>query len=266
MHFGAFKKVGFSRIGKIGGPSPKSLTHKNYTDAILSSESIVDNYVEAFGIPKERMHPIGIPRTDFFFNEKLKKEVKEKIYKDYPILKNKRVILFAPTFRGTGKKEAYYPTECFDIDKIYNNLKENEILIIKNHPFIKNTFKISEEQSKKIIDLSNYNDINNLLLVTDILITDYSSVIFEYALLDKPIIFYMPDMKEYKNKRDFYYDVTEYTYGTVCYNMDELIKNMKNEEINVKKLAEFKEKFLNTCDGNATKRFRKEFFNDNKNK
>ena len=67
---GAFKKVGFSRLGKIGGPSPTSITHKNYTDVIVSSESIVDNYSEAFQLSREKIHPVGVPRTDFFFDKK----------------------------------------------------------------------------------------------------------------------------------------------------------------------------------------------------
>ena len=252
---GNFKKVGFSRLGKVGGPSENSITHRNYTDVILSSENIVENYMEAFRLPRERFHALGVPRTDFFFDNDKKEKTIEKIYLQYPILKNKRVILFAPTFRGNGKKTAYYPKEYFNLDKIYNNLKNDEVLIIKNHPFVKENFKITEEQKDKIIDLTLYKEINELLLITDLLITDYSSTIFEYALLDRPIIFYVPDIDEYKETRDFYYDFEEYTYGSVCKNLNELIDEIRQTKKYPEKLQKFKQKFLNMCDGKSTKRF-----------
>ena len=252
---GNFKKVGFSRLGKVGGPSENSITHRNYTDVILSSENIVENYMEAFRLPRERFHALGVPRTDFFFDNDKKEKTIEKIYLQYPILKNKRVILFAPTFRGNGKKTAYYPQEYFDLDKIYNNLKDDEVLIIKNHPFVKENFKITEEQKDKILDLTLYKEINELLLITDLLITDYSSTIFEYALLDRPIIFYVPDIDEYKETRDFYYDFEEYTYGSVCKNLNELIDEIRQTKKYPEKLQKFKQKFLNMCDGKSTKRF-----------
>ncbi len=252
---GAFKRVGFSRMGKVGGPSQKSITHKNYTDVIVSSESIVDNYQEAFQVSRDKIHPLGVQRTDFFFDEEKKKQAVEKIYNQYPNLKGKRVILFAPTFRGNGRKTAHYPPEYFDINKVYKSLNDNDILIIKNHPFVKEQFEITEEQSKKIIDLTSYTDINELFLITDLLITDYSSSIFEYALLDRPTIFYVPDIDDYKESRDFYYDFSEYTYGDVCKNIDELVDSIKHTKLDKQKLAKFKEKFLNMCDGHATKRF-----------
>lgn len=252
---GAFKRVGFSRLGKEGGPNEKSLTHKNYTDVIVSSKNIIENYQEAFGIDKKKIHPLGVPRTDFFFDEEQKENAKSELYNKYPILKGKRIILFAPTFRGNGKKAAHYPHEYINIDKIYKSLKKDEIFIIKNHPFVKETFNIKKEQSDKILDFTLYQDINQLLLITDLLITDYSSTIFEYALLDKPIIFYVPDFEEYRNSRDFYYDFDEYTYGEVCKNFEELVQKMQNTIVNKEKLKKFKEKFLDMCDGKSTQRF-----------
>lgn len=95
---GAFKKVGHSRTNLN---NQKSITHKNYTDTIVSSDTIVKNYAEAFGIDESRVHPIGIPRTDLFYCKKEMDEKKKEVYDRYSILKGKRVILFAPTFRGS---------------------------------------------------------------------------------------------------------------------------------------------------------------------
>ena len=91
--------------------------------------------------------------------------------------------------------------------------------------------------------------------MTKLLITDYSSVIFEYALLNKPIIFYIPDYDEYKESRDFYYDFSEYLYGEKCKNMEELIYLLHtNTDVDMIKMNRFKEKFLAACDGKSTQR------------
>lgn len=251
---GAYKKVGYSRTD-IGNKN--SITHKNYTDTIVSSDNVVENYAEAFGISKDKVHALGIPRTDLFFNQKEINNIKEEIYKKYSFLKDKRVILFAPTFRGKGRRSAHYPEEYIDLDMIYKNLGKDDIFILKLHPFIKNKLEIKEEYKDKIIDLHNYYDINDLLLITDLLITDYSSVIFEYAFLEKPIIFYVPDLNEYNNSRSFYYNYEEYMYGYVAENCKQLVEFITNKSINVNtdKLIQFKKKFLNKCDGNSSKRF-----------
>lgn len=249
---GAFKRVGYSRVDI---DNKNSLTHKNYTDTIVSSENIVDNYAEAFGIDRTKVHPLGIPRTDMFFDEVKKEEIKERIYEKYPHLKEKRVILFAPTFRGQGRKSAHYPEEYIDLDKIYESLEEKDVFILKLHPFIKNQFVIKEEYKDKIMDLTEYKDINELLLVTNILITDYSSVIFEYSFMENPIIFYVPDLDEYGSARSFYYNYDEYIYGSIAKTKEELIEQIRKPIVDTNKIEQFKNKFLNKCDGNSTKRF-----------
>jgi len=157
---GAFKQVGFSRIGKKGGPSPRSLTHRNYTDAIVSSEEIRKNYAEAFGISVDKIHAIGIPRTDVFFDEKYKEKIREGLYQKYPQLKEKKVILFAPTFRGNGVKTAHYNYEWIDFVKLQESLKDEYICIMKMHPFVKNK---PEQQLDPdfYLDLSGEREIND---------------------------------------------------------------------------------------------------------
>lgn len=249
---GAFKRVGYSRVDI---DNKNSLTHRNYTDTIVSSENIIDNYAEAFGIDKTKVHALGIPRTDMFFDETKKLKIKEQIYGKYPNLKEKRIILFAPTFRGQGRNSAHYPEEYMDLNEIYKNLEERDVFVLKLHPFIKNRIIIKEEYKDKIIDLTEYKDINKLLLITDLLITDYSSVIFEYSFMENPIIFYVPDLGEYGSSRSFYYDYEEYIYGSIAKTKEELIEQIKNPIVDTNKIEKFKNKFLNKCDGNSTKRF-----------
>lgn len=251
---GAFKTVGYSRMGKPGGPTSKSLTHKNYTAAITSSEAIRKNYAEAFDMDIEKVHAVGIPRTDIFFNQEYINNTKEKIYNKYPMLKNKKVILFAPTFRGNGQNSAYYDFSVINFNKIKVSLKDEYVFIIKLHPFIKNITEVPEDD-EFFINLTSEREINDLLFITDILITDYSSVIFENSLLNNKVIFFVPDLKEYIESRDFYYPFLKYTYGDVVDNTDKLINSIINPSTDSKKSKEFKELFCSACDGNATKRF-----------
>ncbi len=108
---GAYKKVGHSRNDISNS---KSLTHKNYTDTIVSSDDIVKNYAEAFGITEEKVHPLGVPRTDLFFSKEEMDKKRKQVYEKYPFLEGKRVILFAPTFRGSRKKVSTLSRRIFE--------------------------------------------------------------------------------------------------------------------------------------------------------
>lgn len=251
---GAFKKVGYSRMGKIGGPEKSSLTHKNYTAAIVSSEAIKKDYAEAFSIDISKIHSVGIPRTDIFFNKKYKEDIKRELYIKYPILKNKKVILFAPTFRGNGQSTAYYDFSLINFEKIKQELEEEYVLILKIHPFVKDLSKLPQNDNF-YLNLSSEREINDLLFITDTLITDYSSVIFENSLLNNRVIFFVPDLDDYIATRDFYYDFSKYAYGDITTNMNELIKSIKSGKTQRKKLEEFKKYFCSSCNGDSTKKF-----------
>lgn len=248
---GAFKTVGYARKGNN---DKFSMTHRNYTDAIVSSEDIRIDYAKAFRMNIDRIHSIGIPRTDVFFNESYKQQIKERLYNEYPILKNKKVILFAPTFRGNNIHNAYYDYDKISFDSMRKDLKDDFVCIFKMHPFVKNKPKEILE-SDFYLDLSDVREINDLLFITDILITDYSSVIFEAALLNIKTIFFAYDLNDYISKRDFFYPYETYTYGPVVKNEDELLEAIHNIDIDNIKLEQFKTRFISSCDGSSTERF-----------
>ena len=251
---GAFKTVGYSRMNKEGGPSKHSLTHKNYTGTIVSSENIRKNYAEAFGISIDKVHALGVPRTDIFFDKKYIEKTKNKLYKKYPILKDKKVILFAPTFRGRGQGTAHYNFDWIDLKKFSNELRKDYVCIFKLHPFIKNKPNYDLDNDSFYLDLTSEREINDLLFVTDMLITDYSSVIFEYSFFEKPVVFFTPDLDEYRNNRDFYYPLEDYTYGSVATNFEQLLECIKSSKVDKKKLNKFKKFFCSACDGTSTKK------------
>jgi CDP-ribitol ribitolphosphotransferase len=111
-------------------------------------------------------------------------------------------------------------------------------------------------------DVSSYREINDLLLVTDILITDYSSVCFEYALLKKQMIFFSPDLAEYMSSRNFYYDYLDFIPGSFATNTNELISQIKDQKIDIKRIDDFVHFFFDDLDGKSSERFVEYLAND----
>lgn len=251
---GAFKTFGFTRFGRPGGPKLDSKNHRKYDMAIVSSSAVIDCYSEAYGVSSDKILPLGIPRTDIFFDNDYIDSTKENFYKKYPQLKDKKIILFGPTFRGTNRRNGYYPIKKFDPVKIYNDLNQEYAIVIKRHFFINDKFKIPKEYSGYILDLDVNEDINDLLFVTDILITDYSSTAFEASLLDIPMIFYAFDLDDYISNRSFYFEYKSFVPGKITYSQDELINSIKNNDFEDYKIKDFKNKFFEEVDGKSTER------------
>lgn len=236
-----FKSVGYARFG-FSGPYPYTSCHRRYDYAIVGGEALVPVYAEVFGINKEKILPYGLPRLDNFLDSNKIKETKEKLYNNYANLKEKKCILFAPTFRGTGQKTANYPFEKLDLDEIYNLCKkENYMFLIKMHPFVRKRINIPEEYREYIIDFSDYPDINELLYITDILITDYSSNIYDFSLLNRPIIFYTYDLDYYQIINKVHRPIRKYAPGKVCTTFKEVIETIENKDFEMKKLERFRE-------------------------
>ncbi|MBQ6583222.1 MAG: CDP-glycerol glycerophosphotransferase family protein [Mogibacterium sp.] len=253
---GAFKAVGFERIGKSGVPALNSRAHKCYTHMPVSSELVAHHYAEAFVLPEEILMPIGVPRTDIFFDEDYRKKITASLHEQYPILNERnKVILYAPTFRGDGALSAYFPYEVFDLERLGAWCREhNDLLILKMHPFVKQRFSIPEEYSGYFIDLSSHREINDLLFVTDVLITDYSSVMYEFSLLRRPIYFYAFDQKLYERTRDFYEPFEQTVPGGIVKTMDELIAALENDTFDYSGLDAFIARNFKYTDGRSTDR------------
>jgi CDP-glycerol glycerophosphotransferase (TagB/SpsB family) len=251
---GAFKTFGFSRLGKDGGPNQTTRNHRNYDYVMVSSAEIARFYAEGFGVDEKNVKALGIPRTDVFFQEEYKTEIRRKIYEQYPMLKGKKVILFAPTFRGNGAGSAYYPFEKLDAAALLETLGDDYVLIIKHHPFIAQKHPFDERVSNRVLDLSKESEINDLLFVTDLLITDYSSVIFEASLLNIPMLFYAFDLEEYVVNRDFYYPFKGFVPGKIVRSQNGIIEAIRKEEYQQDKIDNFKRRFFDDLDGRASQR------------
>lgn len=251
---GAFKTFGFSRLGKEGGPKSKSKSHRNYTKAFVSSDEIRKFYAEGFGISEDRVYATGIPRTDIFFDDDYKNKKIKELTEKYQIIKNKKVIVFAPTFRGNGQKTAYYDFNRLDIESLYKEFGKEYVILFKLHPFVKNKPVFGDKYKDFIIDVTDEREINDLLFISDILITDYSSVCFEYALLNKPMIFFAYDMDDYISKRDFYYPYKDFVPGPIAKTTEDIINIIKTKDYKLDKLNSFRKRFFDDFDGQSTKR------------
>jgi CDP-ribitol ribitolphosphotransferase / teichoic acid ribitol-phosphate polymerase len=254
--WGAFKTVGYSRVGKPGGLSPWSRAHKNYTDAIVSSDSEVPFYAEAFGIPEASIRPTGIPRMDGFWDPERAARSRELALEAYPAARGRFVILFAPTFRGHGMKTATYPVELMDWAALHALCVEKDaVCIIRLHPFVQDRPAIPPAFADRIIDGATSSiDINDVLFAADLLVTDYSSVVFEFSTRDKPMLFFAFDLEEYIATRDFYVDYEAFVPGRIVRTFEDLLDAIRREDYAPERLAAFRQLHLGHFDGRATDR------------
>ncbi len=258
---GAYKKFGFSRMKDSGENIKIHTGYRKYTKAIVSSEAIRNCYAEAFDISIDKVYATGIPRTDMFFDKNYIEETKNKLYKEFPYIADKKVVLFAPTYRSSKIDKAYYDFDKINWDLLFEKLNDQYVVITKWHPAIIDSAKNGnidlpdfEKYQGFLYDMSDYNEVNELLMVTDVLVTDYSSIIFDYSLIKKPIVYYAYDIDKYNGARGLYFDFEEYVYGAVATDTEQLIESIKKEDLCIDKRMAFSEKFMSGCDGHCAER------------
>ena len=202
---------------------------------------------------------LGYPRNDFLYNytEDDLKEIKRRLgISDI----NKKSILYAPTYRDNQHTSGIgytYKTEV-DFDKLKEELSDDYIILFRAHWLVANKFDF-ERYTGFIYDASNYDDINELYIISDLLITDYSSVFFDYANLKRPIIFYMYDLEAYRDDiRGFYLDIDKELPGPIVREeiglIDEIKKIINSNDYYNEKYMKFNQKFNYLDDGKAAER------------
>ncbi len=253
---GAFKRVGWSRVGLPGGPMPGSLAHRNYTDATVSSEQIRRDYAEAFRIDVEKVHALGVPRTDVFFDDERVSRTSADLRTRYGIRAHQKIALFAPTFRGNGQLTATYDVDSVPWERLAADLGDDWVVMVKMHPFVA-PLEVQRPHVTGVVDVSGERELNDLLMAADVLITDYSSAIFEFSLLRRPIVFFCPDLEEYTAARDFYYPFDDYVTGPLVADGDELAAAIRSAAVGPDADA-FRERFMSACDGRSSERITRE--------
>lgn len=252
---GAFKKFGCSVVGQEEGANEKIAKamnmHKNYDYVLASGEGCIKAYCEAFNVGKKKIKILPLPRVDLLKDKDNIKKVKKDIFEEYPKLKNKKNILYAPTFKQ--KRSKLYSSEFKESNSLNDRLNElidsidysKYNLIIKLHPLSK-TRLVSD---KAIIDKKFTTQ--DMMHISDYIITDYSAIIFEASVLSKPIYFWVYDYDEYVNKRNFYLDFDKDLPGFKSKNIDTIVSRIENDIYDYKKLREFQKKYVSVKDTKA---------------
>lgn len=223
---------------------------KNYDYAIANSDFYKGVYAQAFNLPEETVLVTGIPNNDKIFNDHFVQDTKARLLEKYPVLANKKVITYAPTFRG--RISTYFKEAKIDLARVHQALGEDYVIIYKAHPLISGS---AYENNPHVLFIEE-EPISSIFCVTDVLITDYSAIAVDWMVFDKPIIAYVPDFKSYSKKPGLTIDYLQEFPGAVTFNEGELIQALQATDSTSyqKERALFFKKTYNYCDGKATER------------
>lgn len=222
---GSYKKVGKDITAEMNGSDEYliTLSEKQTTYYLSSCEQFSLNMESALGAKHEKMLPFGMPRNDLFFcaDEKLI-EIAEKVKAEFKLDTEKKIVLYAPTYRGNAHARTYFEENEIDIRRILYSLQKKfsgEWVFMYRGHYHANL----EMNNGNAIDASNYSDMQELLIAAEVLITDYSSVVWDYSLMNKPAFLYTPDLEKYVGARNFYTPIEQWAYSYAKSN-EELIK------------------------------------------
>lgn len=259
-HGTPLKHIGLDILdAKIGNQSADEYQKKvreetRMWDVVLSSSTYTSNcFKSAFALTDEQILETGYPRNDKLINFDNDKSL---AFKDQLGLSGKRIILYAPTWRedSNQNKAGYEFNLPFSLDQVAKSLGKNEVFALRMHYLVSQYIVIPDELKDKIINVSDNYDMADLLEVSDALITDYSSSFFDYALLERPMLFYLPDRKHYeKELRGLYLsNLEDVLPGKIVETQEEFYQALK--DLSKKPdLAKFRQQFNNYEQGDAAK-------------
>lgn len=208
---------------------------KNITVLLSTAKYATQIFKRAFWYDGE-IFEVGAPRCDLLVNqpEALKNKIKDKLGLD----NTKKIVLYAPTFRKG------HSLDCYDINfgQLIAGVESQWIVLTRLHPHLQNFAENLFGKYPFVKDVTNYDDLQEILLITDVLISDYSGLIFDYALTRRPCLLYTPDLEEYCSKdRRLYFDIDKLPFP-ICRDKEELTRVFKDFDEN--KYANDLESFL----------------------
>jgi len=228
--------------------------NQNYTHVIVNASNVIDLHASAFRVETSRIYPLGLPRTDPLFNAKRLNEAVKELLLQYPKIRDKRRILYAPTFRDDDLESSRLGE---NLKALTNSISKNDVVLLRLHPFVAARWMQQETELGNVVDLSDYPELNAILAISDILITDYSSIIYEFSIFERPIIFYAYDRHHYESKiRGFYVDYDKYVPGPIANNIEDVIMYLHkpSEDNQFQKVKGFHKKYYDWYDGCSSKR------------
>lgn len=236
---GAFKRTDIINSNPLISIWKKN-RYRNYLNLFVSSSQVFtqSNIIEGKQYDGKVLC-CGMPRNDLLFCKESVIKLSEKVRQKYN-LGDALCVLYAPTFREYGKdieQIKTFPPLREVAEALCTKTGRNVVSLLRNHHFDQNRYDIPGVT----VDVSDYPDMQELICCSDILITDYSSTMWDYALLGRPCYLFVPDRKEYERDRGFYTPIEEWP-GIICRNGDELLKEIK--EMNVERSRKIAEQYL----------------------
>ncbi len=220
---------------------------------IVTSKNVIGNYCEAFQISEDKIKPLGLPRMDYYFEDHDLDRLKREFSQNFNVSPDKKIVLYAPTFRDEEKYNNVF--DYLDLEKFNRELGDEYVLALRLHPKIRNFYTEDISSKGQYVDVSGFESEQELMLLSDIMITDYSSIMIEYSALNKPTVFFTYDLDYYlANERGFYYDFETTVPGPIVHTSDELIDAIKNERFDKSKISEFVKTQFDEIDGHSSER------------
>lgn len=237
---GAIKKFGYQTLNTSKQKKIAKILkmHKNYDYITCSSKDMVKHFSKSFNYNKKYFYPIGLPRVDYLLKQT--KINRKKIYTVYPELKNKKIILYTPTFRDNCNYKINELIDAIDLKKY--------ALIVKIHPnmnyninYEKNVYTCDEFTSLQLLSVANY------------IITDYSGISIEASVMEKPVYLYVYDLKEYSKNPGINTKLKEDLPNYVFEDAQELYKKLSTESYNLTVIKKYRDKYVTNSKGTVTK-------------
>jgi CDP-ribitol ribitolphosphotransferase len=256
---GAFKKFGYSTVNFAWGPGRRELRwlpmHRHYTHVCVSAPEVIPCYAEAFRCPPERIHAWGAPRTDVYFDREFIAQSRKAVLAAFPGIGARKILLYAPTFRGNSIAESRHDA-ALDLPLLAAQLGETCALLLKPHPKV--DVSLADDATQDFAFDARRLPIETLLCAADLLLADYSSLIFEYALLGRPMLFYAYDLEAYDAARSFYYPYQSFVPGDVVTDSAQVVEGIQRELLERRfdpaRVTRFRQRFMSACDGYCTQR------------
>lgn len=244
---GLMKKMGYDAKDDIP-PYYKGHVAANYDLVTVSADICIPVWARALGLSDEHVKATGLARTDIYYDESYNRQNVEKFYKVYPEARGRRICIYAPTFSGNaGSPECAGLTS--GISEVFQQLSDDWFFVIKLHPHLMKQYPEYQCSLKT----------EELFAAADLLITDYSSVLFDYLIYGKPFILYAPDLAAYQISRGLYVDYYSFP-APVAVTPGELLELFLKGawRTDEESLRTCFEQYMGCCDGHALERILQE--------
>ncbi|MFF3289548.1 CDP-glycerol glycerophosphotransferase family protein [Streptomyces sp. NPDC003023] len=251
-HGSALKKMGFDQPSQKALPRQQQEAQQRTLDRfdhfLVRSEHDVRTLAKAFRLKEKTLLRVGYPRNDVLVRARdaeaaAGSRARGPLAEELGIPADKTVLLYAPTFRTTGRGRHSRFELPFDVDRFAEEFGDRYVLLVRAHYL--NHVVLPPTVRGKVINVSTYQDVTPLMELADALVTDYSSVMFDYAVLDRPMLFFTYDYDAYVHEgRGTYFDLLEHAPGPVFRTEDEFHDALRSLEAQTPKYAEARRRFV----------------------